>query len=156
MGKLKGDDDYEFGYDHLYEEEKPTDAAEDAEGLVDDDEQDEPELEIDQNDYDGDEPDDTGGMESVLAIERIMQEVNVKPPEHDVSEDAPGMLIRETKAEALRRYEEAARSLDDFYDVIATWDKLDQTRKRRERYNEVLREEGALEYGRDGDGLIFP
>ena len=26
------DDDYEYGYDYLYEEEKPADAAEDADG----------------------------------------------------------------------------------------------------------------------------
>ena len=30
------DDDYEYGYDYLYEEEKPTDAAEDADGSDDD------------------------------------------------------------------------------------------------------------------------
>ena len=156
MGKLKGDDDYEFGYDHLYEEEKPADVEEDAEGLVDDDEQGEAELEIDQDDYGDDEPDDTGGMEGVLVTERIMREVNTKPPDPDIPEGTPGMLVRETKAEALRRFEEAAQSLDDFKDVIATWDKLDQTRERRERYNEVLREEGTLEYGRDSDGLIFP
>ena len=156
MGKLKGDDDYEYGYDHLYEEEKPADVEEDAEGLADDDEQGEAELEIDQDDYGDDEPDDTGGMEGVLVTERIMWEVNNKPPDPDISEGTPGMLVRETKAEALRRCEEAAQTLDDFNDVVALWDKLDQTRERRERYNEVLREEGTLEYGRDSDGLIFP
>ena len=160
MGKLKGDDDYEYGYDHLYEEEKPADVEEDAEGLVDDDKQGETEFEIDQDDYEDDEPDDTGGMESVLAVEHIMREVNAKPPDLDIDSDfpegTPGMLVRETKAEALRRFEEAAQSLDDFKDVITTWNKLDQNRERRERYNEVLREEGTLEYGRDSDGLIFP
>ena len=55
MGKLKGDDDYEFGYDHLYEEEKPADAEEDIEGLADDYGQGETELEIDRSDYDDDE-----------------------------------------------------------------------------------------------------
>ena len=40
--------------------------------------------------------------------------------------------------------------------VVATWDKLDENRERRERYNEVLREEGTLEYGQSGEGLIFP
>ena len=156
MSESKRDDDYEYGYDHLYEEEKPTDAEEDAERLVDDDEQGEAELDIGQDAYDDDEPDDTGGMESVLVVERIMREVNVEPPDLDVPEDTHGILRRESKAEALRRYEEAAQSLDDFKDVIATWDKLDQTRERRERYNEVLREEETLEYGRDGAGLIFP
>lgn len=131
--------DYEYGYDYLYEEEPPTDAVEDA-----------------GDNYGDDEPDDTGGIESVLAMERIARETNVKPPEPDIPEGTHGMLKREAKAEALRRYEEAAQSPDDFHDVIATWNKLDQTRERRERYNEVLREEGTLEYGRDQDGLIFP
>ena len=145
MGKLKREDDYDYGYDHLHEIKKPTDAVEDAEGQVKED------------DYGDDEPDDTGDMESVLAIERIMQEINVKPLDLDIpAEDTHGMLKRDMKAEALRRFEEAAQSLKDFNDVIATWDKLDQTRERRERYNEVLRADGTLEYGRAGSGLIFP
>ena len=85
-----------------------------------------------------------------------MREINIKPLDLDIPEDTHGMLKRDMKAEALRRYEEAAQSLADFKDIIATWDKLDRNRERRERYNEVLREEGTLEYGRDGDGLIFP
>ena len=141
MDESGRDNDYEYGYDYLYEKERPADAVKDAEGL---------------DDYGDDEPDDTDGMESTLAIERIMQEVNAESLDLDIPEDAHGMLKREAKAEALRRYEEAAQSLDDFNEVIATWNKLDQTRERRERYNEVLREEGTLEYGQDHDGLIFP
>ena len=144
MGKRVYDDDYEYGFDHLYEEEKPTDAAEDADGLDDGD------------DYGDDEPDDTGNMGNVLAIERIMREVNVRPLDLNIPEDTHGMLKREAKAEALRRYEEAAQTQDDFLKVVATWDKLDRNRERRERYNEVLREEKMLEYGQAGAGLIFP
>lgn len=140
MDESGRNNDYEYGYDHLYEEEPPADA-----GDLDDGE-----------DYGDDEPDDDGGIESVLAMERIARETNVNPPEPDIPEDTHGMLKREAKAEALRRYEEAAQSPTEFLDVVATWDKLDQTRERRERYNEVLREEGTLEYGRDHDGLIFP
>ncbi len=136
--------DYEYGYDYLYEEEKPTDALKDAVDFEDGD------------NYSDDEPDDTWGIESVLAIERIMRETNVKPLDLDIAEDLHGMLIREAKAEALRRYEEAAQTPDEFMSVVATWDKLDENRERRERYNEVLREGGTLEYGRDSDGLIFP
>ena len=159
MSKLKCDDDYEYGYDHLYEGKRPTDAVEDAEGLDDEEERVETEFETVLNDYGDDEPDDTSDIENVLAVERIMREVNVESVEPltlDVPEDTHGMLRREAKAEALRRYEEAAQSLADFNDIIATWDKLDQNRERRERYNEVLREEQALEYGQDRDGLIFP
>ena len=140
MGEWKRNDDYEYGFDHLYEEEKPADAAKDTGGPDDGD----------------DEPDDTGDMESVLAIERIMREINIKPLDLDIPEDTHGMLKREAKAEALRRYEEAAQTQDDFLKVVATWDKLDQNRERRERYNEVLRADKTLEYGQAGAGLIFP
>ena len=144
MGKRTHDDDYEYGFDHLYEEEQPADAAEDAEGMDD------------RGDYGDDEPDDSGDIESILAVERIMREVNGRPLDLDIPEDTHGMLKREAKAEALRRYEEAAQTQDDFLRVVATWDKLDRNRERRERYNEVLREERTLEYGQAGAGLIFP
>jgi len=124
---------YEYGYDHLYEEEKPADAVEDAGDLDGGD------------DYGDDEPDDSGGIENVLAMECIMQEVNVRPLDLDIPEDTHGMLKREAKAEALRRYEEAAQSPAEFLEVVATWDKLDQTRERRERYHEVLR--GGRNFG---------
>lgn len=143
MDESEREYDYEYGYDHLYEEESAG-AVEDAGDLDGGD------------DYGDDDSDDSGGIENVLAMERIMQEVNVKPLDLDIPEDTHGMLKREAKAEALRRYEEAAQSPAEFLEVVATWDKLDQTRERRERYNEVLREEGTLEYGRDHDGLVFP
>ena len=131
---------YEYGYDYLYEDEKPTDTMDDAMDLEDRD----------------NNLDDTYGEESVLAMERIMRETNVKPLNLGITDDLHGMLIREAKAEALRRYEEAAQSPDEFMAVVATWDKLDANRERRERYNEVLREDGTLEYGRSSEGLIFP
>ena len=155
MGKRTHDDDYEYGFDHLYENEQPAN-AEDADGLDDDEEQDDAEFEIDRDDYGDDEPDDSGDIESVLAVERIMREINVRPLDLGIPEDTHGMLKREAKAEALRRYEEAAQTQDDFLKIVATWDKLDRNRERRERYNEVLREERTLEYGQAGAGLIFP
>ena len=115
MDELKRNGEYEYGYDHLYEQKKPADTVEDAEGLADDGEQDETEFEIDQDDYGDDEPDDTSDMENVLAVERIMREINVKPLDLNIpTEDTHGMLKRDMKAEALRRYEEAAQSLKDF------------------------------------------
>lgn len=89
-------------------------------------------------------------------LERIMRETNVKPLDLDITDDLHGMLIREAKAEALRRYEEAAQSPDDFMAVVATWDKLDANRERRERYNETLCGDGILEYRRSSEGLVFP
>ena len=64
-------------------------------------------------------------------------------------------LVREAKAIALARMEDAARTEDDFKRVVAQWDKLDENRERRERYHEMQRNEKTLEVGYT-DGLVFP
>lgn len=56
-------------------------------------------------------------------------------------------LVREVKAAALHRQEEAARTEEDFLAVIKEWDKNDDNRERRERYNEVLRGDVPIDYG---------
>ena len=69
--------------------------------------------------------------------------------EDEIEEAAPTSdkrLKREIKAEALRRLEEAARTEADFQAVINQWDKLDQTRERRERDHENLRGDVPLAY----------
>lgn len=163
MGESERDDDYEYGYDYLYEEEKPADAEDDADGPDEEaSEEDEIEerLEYDDPCVDPDESDDDTDhnemQEEYLTRECITQEFHAKPLDLSPPEDIHFKLKRDAKAEALRRYEEAARSPAEFMAVLATWDKLDQNRERRERYNEVLREEGTLEYGANGQGLIFP
>jgi len=48
-------------------------------------------------------------------------------------------LVREVKAAALARMEDAARTKDDFRKVIKQWNHLDRNRERKERYHEVAR-----------------
>jgi hypothetical protein len=48
-------------------------------------------------------------------------------------------LVREAKRAALTRMEDAARTEQDFKQVVAQWNHLDKNRRRRERYNEVNR-----------------
>lgn len=50
------------------------------------------------------------------------------------------LLKRDIKAIALKRMEDAARSISDFEDVIKQWDHLDDNRERKERYHEIDRE----------------
>lgn len=50
------------------------------------------------------------------------------------------MLKRELRAIALKRMEDAARSVSDFEEVIKEWDHLDDNRERKERYHEIGRE----------------
>lgn len=65
-------------------------------------------------------------------------------------------LKRELRREALTRLEEAARTQNDFNEVVAWWDKLDENQERRERDHEVLRGDVPLEYGAVWEGTIFP
>lgn len=65
-------------------------------------------------------------------------------------------LKRELRREALTRLEEAARTQNDFNEVVAWWDKMDENRERRERDHEVLRGDVPLEYGAVQEGTIFP
>ena len=73
-------------------------------------------------------------------------------------EETPGKkrLNREMRRTALTRLEEAARSKQDFDDVIAWWDRLDENRERRERDHETIRGDVPLEYGVAQEGRIFP
>ena len=170
------DDDYEYGYDYLYEEEKPTGAAEDADGPDDDawwnDELDEAvekrladAREADIGDsaerqeayWQDDEASDH--TDADLSFEVVLKDVPIpaKPDEPQTeAEQERHKLKRELKAEALTRLEEAARTAADFKGVTAMWDKLDANRERRERYHEISRGDVPLEYGQNGEGLIFP
>jgi len=48
-------------------------------------------------------------------------------------------LVREVKAAALARMEDAARTEKDFKEVVKQWNHLDRNRERKERYNEIAR-----------------
>ena len=67
-------------------------------------------------------------------------------------------LVRDLKAAALHRQEEAARTEDDFKKIIEKWNKNDSNRERRERYNEILRGDVPIDYGcsYSPDLKIFP
>jgi len=65
------------------------------------------------------------------------------------------LLVRETKAAALARMEDAARTEEDFKAVMVQWNKLDENRERKERYHEMQRSENTLELGYT-DGMVFP
>lgn len=68
------------------------------------------------------------------------------------------MLKRELRAQALKRLEDSARTVNDFKNVAAWWDRLDANRERRERYHEILRsnDDIPLEYGASADVRCFP
>ena len=173
MGKQKAKkkepifDDYEYGYgyDYLLDEEqkKPTDTADDADGLEEDedawweDESEEKILAYIREAYreDSDEgreykPDDEAidiPLENLL-LDGVALELKLKPEEKEELEETEGrkLLQRELREEALRRYEESARTVQDFKNIHATWDKLDANRERKERYHELLRGAVPIDY----------
>ena len=160
-------DDYEYGYgyDYLLDEEqkKPTGTADDADGLEEDegawweDESEEKILAYIREAYreDSDEgreykPDDEAidiPLENLL-LDGVALELKLKPEEKEELEETEGrkLLQRELREEALRRYEESARTVQDFKNIHATWDKLDANRERRERYHELLRGDVPIDY----------
>ena len=177
MGKKKANketpvfDDYEYGYgyDYLLDEEQkmPADTADDADG-PDMDEgawwEDEPEEKVlvrlqrsYSEDYAEDQPENQPDDESIevplekLLLDGVALELKLKPKEEKELAEAVGrkLLKRELREEALRRYEEAARTVQDFKNVHATWDKLDANRERKERYHELLRGDVPIDYNVD-------
>jgi hypothetical protein len=161
-------DDYEYGYGYDYllddeEQKKPTDTADDADGLEEDEGawwEDEPEEKVlayireacweDSDEGREYKPDDETidiPLENLL-LDGVALELKLKPEEKEELEETEGrkLLQRELREEALRRFEESARTAQDFKNIHATWDKLDANRERRERYHELLRGDVPIDY----------
>ena len=66
-----------------------------------------------------------------------------------ITEADGNMLHRESRALAIRRIEESARTEADFENVLYWWDKLDANRERKERDHEIGRSAVPLEWGAD-------
>ena len=64
-----------------------------------------------------------------------------------ITEADGDMLHRESRALAIRRIEESARTEADFENVLYWWDKLDANRERKERDHETGRSAVPLEWG---------
>ena len=169
-------DDYEYGYgyDYLLDEEQkmPTGTADDTDGQEDERAwwEDEPEEKVlahirdsycEDSDQDNlsEKPDDESldvPLEKLL-LDSVALELKLKPEEEEKLEESEGrkLLKRELREEALKRYEEAARTVQDFKNVHATWDKLDANRERKERYHELLRGDVPLDYQVDYAAASF-
>ncbi|MDE5859584.1 MAG: hypothetical protein K2H23_04270 [Oscillospiraceae bacterium] len=95
-----------------------------------------------------------------LLISEIEADAKEKPIEDDDEDEQPErkLLKRELRAQALARLEDSARTVTDFKNVAAWWDRLDANRERRERYHEILRsnDDIPLEYGASFDARCFP
>ena len=92
-----------------------------------------------------------------MLLDGVALELKLKPEEKEELEESEGrkLLQRELREEALRRYEESARTVQDFKNIHATWDKLDANRERRERYHELLRGDVPIDYQVDYASTTF-
>ena len=172
--ELSRDDDYEYGYDYLYESEnRPTDAAEDTAEPADETwwEEDEEALleevratyreadnEQESASVQDDEPPDEAESHSMSYAE-ILAEIKgeEKTRRETGAEKAKKRLVRDMKAEALLRMETAARTTSEFRAVQEVWDSNDASRERYERLHEILQDDDSLESKVDYSGTtVFP
>lgn len=98
---------------------------------------------------------------SLISEQLLIDETEAEAKENPIEDDDQSerkLLKRELKAQALKRLEDSARTVNDFKNVAAWWDRLDANRERRERYHEILRsnDDIPLEYGASFDARCFP
>ena len=53
-------------------------------------------------------------------------------------------------------WDDAARTEEDFQNVITWWNRLDANRERKERYHEIGRSDIPLEWGMSPDEIVIP
>lgn len=100
--------------------------------------------------------------EKTIIVEQLfVGETEADAKENPIEDDEQSerkLLKRELKAQALKRLEDSARTVTDFKNVVAWWNRLDANRERRERYHEILRsnDDIPLEYGASFDARCFP
>lgn len=100
---------------------------------------------------------------ALIAEQLLIGEIEADAKEHPIEDDENEqperkLLKRELRAQALARLEDSARTVTDFKNVAAWWDRLDANRERKERYHEILRsnDDIPLEYGASFDARCFP
>lgn len=99
--------------------------------------------------------------------QRIIDEIEADAAENPIEDDGDDtgdeqperkLLKRELRAQALKRLEDSARTLKDYENLVAWYDRLDANRQRKERYHELFRsgDDVPLDYGAADDALCFP
>ena len=175
------DDPKRYENDGLYEDEdteyEDEYEADDSDYIVDDEDEDETALwddaEEDTSDDDDTDAEDAEAEEYEKARcrlakeQRIIDEIEADAAENPIEDDSDDtgdeqperkLLKRELRAQALKRLEDSARTLKDYENLVAWYDRLDANRQRKERYHELYRsgDDVPLDYGASEDALCFP
>ena len=168
------DSEYEFeadDYDYIVDDEDEEENA-----LWDDEEDtDEPprkkrkkkavfsDSDTDSDDTELDEYEKT--RRSLAKEQRIIDELEADAKENPIEDEDTDdgqperkLLKRELREQALKRLEDSARTLKDYENLVAWYDRLDANRQRKERYHELFRsgDDVPLDYGASEDTLCFP
>ena len=103
---------------------------------------------------------------SLAQEQQLIDEIEADAEEHPIEDDGDEteeqperkLLKRELRAQALKRLEDSARTLRDYENLVAWYDRLDANRERRERYHELSRsgDDVPLDYGASANELYFP
>lgn len=99
--------------------------------------------------------------------QRLIDEIEADAAENPIEDDSDDsedeqperkFLKRELRAQALKRLEDSARTLKDYENLVAWYDRLDANRQRKERYHELYRsgDDVPLDYGASEDAFCFP
>lgn len=115
------------------------------------------------DEYEQEEEISEQGRQDLAAEQQAALELELEQdelPQTASPDDPPAKkkLKRELEQEALARLEAAARTVPEWNNVIAWWDRLDANKERRERYHEISRsgDDLPIDYGADENGLCFP
>ena len=184
-GLYEEDTDYEDEYeaddsDYIVDDEDEDETAlwDDAEDDAsdDDDTDDPPEKKRRKKDIFADSDTDAEDAEAeeyekarrrLAKEQRIIDEIEADAAENPIEDDSDDTgdeqserkhLKRELRAQALKRLEDSARTLKDYENLVAWYDRLDANRQRKERYHELYRsgDDVPLDYGASEDALCFP
>lgn len=106
-------------------------------------------------------------LRQITKEEQLIEELETDAAENPIEDDGDDsgdeqperkLLKRELRAQALKRLEDSARTLKDYENLVAWYDRLDANRQRKERYHELSRsgDDVPLDYGASEDALCFP
>ena len=99
--------------------------------------------------------------------QQLIDEIEADAAENPIEDDSDDsgdeqperkLLKRELRAQALKRLEDSARTLKDYENLVAWYDRLDANCQRKERYHELSRsgDDVPLDYGASANELFFP
>lgn len=173
-------DDSDYIVDDDDEDEEDENALwDDAEGdAVDDDDTDDPpekkrrkrkkkDIFADTDTDDAEAEEYAKTRRRIAKEQRLIDEIEADAAENPIEDDSDDtgdeqserkLLKRELRAQALKRLEDSARTLKDYENLVAWYDRLDANRQRRERYHELFRsgDDVPLDYGASEDAVCFP